>query len=205
MKFKSCAECGQELRWMQRADAIYCSSACRLKSHRNPFPTELTKLKQWVRYSKTKVPLTVENQVANSTDSKTWASFESVKKSNAGVGIGFVFNGNGMIGIDFDNAISEGQLKDWARKIIDSLPLTYTEISISGQGVHIIGRAELLRGRRFMVADGAVEIYGVGRFFTMTGKRLGKSPKKINHLGESLNRLIEELDASRSTTKTSRA
>lgn len=179
---------------ISRADAIYCSSNCRLYAHRNPFPKELVALNRWIRFSRTKVPLTPSDEVASSTLPRTWSSYKWVESSDAGVGMGFVLNGDGIIGIDLDNAIDENGIKPWAKKIVDSLPATYTEISPSGRGIHIIGYGEILHGRRWKFEDGGVEIYGNGRYFTMTGKRFERTPKKISKLGNVLDIILPILE-----------
>lgn len=182
-----CRLCNNQLDTVARADALYCSSKCRTYVHRNPFPKELTRLNRWIRYSKTKVPLTPDNHIASSTAPRTWSSYKWVKDSDAGVGIGFVFNGDGIIGIDLDNAFDcDRKLKPWAKQILDELPATYTEVSRSRNGLHIIGFGEVLSGRRWKVYDGGIEIYGSGRYFTMTGNGFGKSPLKLAKLTNAL-------------------
>jgi len=169
---------------MTRIDAVYCSTKCRVYVHRNPFPKEMIQLRRWIRYSYKKFPLTPDNKVASSTAPHTWSDFPWVQTSRAGAGIGFVFNGDGIIGIDIDKAFDEnGNIKDWAKAIIDSLPATYTEISPSGKGIHILGKGNVSAGRRWALPDGGVEIYGTGRYFTMTGKRFLATPKKLAQLG----------------------
>lgn len=183
---RTCRNCSGELPTLSRSDAVYCSSKCRLNAYRNPFPKELVVLDRWIRFSKSKVPLTPKNEVASSIVSRTWSSYKWVASSHAGIGMGFVFNGDGIIGIDLDNAIDENGIKDWAKLIVDSFPATYTEISPSGKGIHLIGRGEIFQGRRWKFHDGGIEIYGNARYFTMTGKRFEKTPKRISRLGNVL-------------------
>ena len=89
-------------------------------------------------------------------------------------GIGFVFNGNGIAGVDLDHCrdVVTGELKSWAQRIVDDFD-SYTEVSMSGTGVHIF-----IRGKKPGVqckktldkATGeAIEIYEDGRYFAMTG------------------------------------
>jgi hypothetical protein len=65
---------------------------------------------------------------------------------------------------------------------------SYTEISPSGAGLHIIVRANLPEGRRRV---GRVELYDQDRFFTVTGRRLAGTP----HLPETRQEQIEALHA----------
>lgn len=202
-----CRNCGGHLPTIARADAVYCSSHCRTYAHRNPFPKQLTSLDQWIRFSSKKVPLTIDGKMARSNDRYTWSDYQSASESKIGAGIGFVFNGNGIIGIDLDHAIENGVVKNWAQAFIDSLPPTYTEISISGNGIHMIGLGEITTGRRISVGDGVIEVYGIGRYFTMTGKRFKKTPRKLSKLPNVVDR-IEDLvgthDSNWQTTESKR-
>jgi len=191
----ACAECGQELSLRVRADAIFCSTKCRVQSHRKPFPQELTDCRRWIRHTRSKIPLTIWDDFAKVNDANTWNFYEFAKQSNAGVGMGFVFNGDGIIGIDLDNAFADGKLKDWAQAIVDVFAGTYMELSPSGNGIHIIAKAELFSGRRFAVADGGIEIYATGRYFTMTGKRFNRSPKKLKKFDDPLSSVINIIDS----------
>jgi primase-polymerase (primpol)-like protein len=190
-----CAECRTELPVFARRDAIFCSSKCRVASHRNPFPKELVDRRRWIRYSRKKIPLTIWNEFAKVNDSKTWAYHHHAKESQAGVGMGFVFNGDGIIGVDIDNAFADGKLKDWAQAIVNVFGDTYTELSPSGNGIHILARADLFSGRRWAVADGGVEIYATGRYFTMTGKRFNRSPKKLKTFDDPVSSVLNIIDS----------
>ena len=107
---------------------------------------------------------------AKSNDPKTWCSFEQAveycKKHNLS-GIGFMFSGDGILGVDIDHCRDPetGVMSDEARDIIHTLD-SYTEFSQSGDGIHIICHGKLPEGRR---RKGNVETYEVGRFFVMTG------------------------------------
>ena len=194
-KFPACAECGIELHAFTRRDAIFCSTRCRVQSHRKPFPQELTDRRRWIRYSRVKIPLTIWNDWAKVNDAKTWASYDHASQSKAGVGLGFVFNGDGIIGIDLDNAFENGQLKDWAQAIVNVFADTYTELSPSGKGIHIIAKADLFSGRRFQMADGGIEIYATGRYFTMTGKRFNRSPRKLKKFDDPVSSVMNIIDS----------
>lgn len=191
----ACAECRAELHAFTRRDAIFCSTRCRVQSHRKPFPQELTDRRRWIRYSRFKIPLTIWNDYAKVNDAKTWASYDHASQSKAGVGLGFVFNGDGIIGIDLDNAFEDGQLKDWAQAIVNVFADTYTELSPSGNGIHIIAKANLFSGRRFQMADGGIEIYATGRYFTMTGKRFNRSPKKLKKFDDPVSSVMNIIDS----------
>jgi predicted P-loop ATPase len=154
-------------------------------------PQELRDSPQWVcwRYAHrpgdpkpTKEPInTRSGQLASTKNPETWASLDAVmKRFKAGRvdGIGYVFDDD-HIGIDLDNAIDEsGRIKAWAAEIVNACA-TYTEISPSGIGLHLISKGSLppdWSGRKRAYHDGAVEIYSRGRFFTFTGNRFQDTP-----------------------------
>ncbi|MBX5493898.1 MAG: hypothetical protein IRZ15_01055 [Bryobacteraceae bacterium] len=140
---------------------------------------ELLREPRWVcwRYETrngkpTKVPIQPNGQPAKSNDPSTWTSFEvclAASRRYASLGIGCML-GDGIVGVDLDHARDpeSGALQQWAQEIIDELN-SYTEVSPSGTGVHILCRGELPPGRR---RKGHVEMYSEGRFFTVTGQRL---------------------------------
>lgn len=116
------------------------------------------------------------NEMAKSNDESTWVSFEDAASQSLNYdGIGFFFKAP-YVGIDLDkvgNEIEEYLEQPDTDNIIGefiNVLETYAEISPSGTGIHLITKGELPpRGRR----KGNVEIYDAGRFFTMTGKRIG--------------------------------
>ena len=91
-------------------------------------------------------------------------------------GIGFVFTPeDDLCGVDLDGCLDPetGEIEPWAWEIIEELD-SYTEISPSGTGVHILVRGELPEGRN---RKGRFETYDRGRYFTVTGKHLAGTPQ----------------------------
>lgn len=132
-------------------------------------PDMLKTLPRWVCFrmiSNKKVPITPKNGLyARVDDDNTWGTFEeAVAEVKYYSGIGFML-GDGIIGIDLDHVIENGQLSDDAKAIMDKMD-TYTEISPSGTGLHMIAIGKLPEGER---RSGFVEMYDNRRFFTMTG------------------------------------
>jgi len=72
-------------------------------------------------------------------------------------------------------------------EIINQLK-SYTEISPSGCGVHILVKAKLTRGQRI----GTVEAYDRGRYFTMTGLQLAETPTTIEDRQAEVTALLAE-------------
>ncbi|WP_327712360.1 DNA primase [Streptomyces sp. NBC_00464] len=192
-----CAWCPEPLKASRSHRARFCSTRCRMASHRasknNPFPIELTTRDRWIRRSPTKVPLTVRDMPASSTDPRTWSSYKDASASSAGVGLGFVLSDVDDIAcIDLDHCLNPltGRLAPWAAAIVRDAGTTYVEVSPSGDGLHIWGRADVRQGRRIRRPDGtAVEIYGTGRYIAMTGRRHGSSPSILADLSAVVTKL----------------
>jgi primase-polymerase (primpol)-like protein len=137
---------------------------------------------RWVRYSAHKVPLTVAGGAASSTDPATWSTYAAAKRSTVGVGPGFVLNGDGIVCLDLDHCLVDGQLVGPAVDLLAQLPPTFVEVSPSGDGLHVWGRGHVPYGRRL---DG-VEVYGTGRYITVTGHRWRGAPAVLADLSDVL-------------------
>ena len=96
----------------------------------------------------TKIPYSpLMGQRAKSTDPETWASYEEAVracKEHGYGGIGFVFTSeDDLCGVDLDKCLDPetGEIESWAQEVIEQLN-SYTEVSPSGTGVHILVRGE---------------------------------------------------------------
>ncbi|MFB6828121.1 bifunctional DNA primase/polymerase [Streptomyces hydrogenans] len=180
---------------MARQHARFCGTRCRSKAHRakkNGLPDELTTRDRWVRRSTTKVPLTTGGMPASSTDPRTWSSHKSAAASTAGVGLGFVLSDeDDIVCIDLDHCLNPltGRLAPWAAAIVRDAGTTYVEVSPSGDGLHIWGRADVRQGRRIRRGAEHIEIYGHGRFIAVTGRRFGHCPSVLADLSALVARL----------------
>lgn len=117
----------------------------------------------------------------SSTDPATWSDYEKAAAAATlpGVsGIGFVFNGDGLIGVDFDHVRdpNTGVIEPSALEEIRILN-SYAEVSPSGTGVHVIVKGKIPGDKR---RKGPREIYDTGRYFTVTGRRLEGAPDTVN-------------------------
>lgn len=143
-------------------------------------PKELRDLNQWVLWKLTKtgegkitkIPYSCKSgKKASSTDPETWCSFQDCvaeyEDNEKWSGIGFVFTpGDPFCGIDIDHAISENRAPTIeCLRLMQDIGPTYTEVSPSGAGLHIIGRGVIPSGKK----TDAFEIYDRGRYFTITG------------------------------------
>ncbi|MFJ5103165.1 DNA primase [Streptomyces sp. NPDC088554] len=190
MNTRTCEWCPEHLGARHSHRARFCSTRCRVASHRaakkNAVPRELTTRDRWIRRSSTKVPLTVAGTAASSTDLRTWSMHRDATASTAGVGLGFVLSDeDDIVCLDLDHCLNPltGRLAPWAAAIVRDAGTTYVEVSPSGDGLHIWGRATVRQGRRIRRPDGtAVEIYGTGRYIAMTGRRHGLSPSILADL-----------------------
>lgn len=142
---------------------------------RSNIPEELRNLPQWVNWKieqrdgkDTKIPYQPNGKKASSTERKTWNTYWTA--SQASTNIGFVFTKeSGYVGVDFDKCrnAKTGKTEQWALDIIAQLD-SYTELSQSGTGWHVIVRGSLpLAGRH--PKDSQIEMYDAGRYFCMTG------------------------------------
>lgn len=146
-----------------------------MKTNFDCIPKEITDLDQWVCcWNTSKVPMQ-SNQLksASSVNPSTWSSFQDARDSIE-VGnydnVGFVFNNNGIVGIDIDTGFNDdGTFTEVLEDIMQHCH-SYTELSRSGRGVHILLKGELpWKGKN---NQAGVEIYQSSRYFIVTGNVL---------------------------------
>lgn len=135
----------------------------------------------WVEDSWAKVLYDPISSTRAATDNpSTWASFEVVtrlfsQQQESFDGIGFVFSlDDDLCGIDFDNCIQDGELLEGRLEWLEKFD-SYTELSVSGTGLHVIVRGTWGKGRRRKNPD--VEVYDRLRYFTVSGRTLGDAKK----------------------------
>jgi putative DNA primase/helicase len=137
-------------------------------------PEELRVRPQWVVWKAVgdkpdKVPYSARTgRKASSTDLLTWSTFQDSLEANENgdhAGLGFVFSSaDPYTGIDLDDCVdADGEIALWALEIVRYFD-SYTELSATGSGLHIIVRGETPNRRK-----GDVEVYSSKRFFTVTG------------------------------------
>lgn len=149
-------------------------------------PANLTDRNQWVvwRYEErngkqTKVPYNpMTGLPASSTNPRTWVTFGQALTSEGFAGVGFVFAADDpFVGVDLDHCrdAETGEIEQWAQEIVDRLD-SYTEVSPSGEGLHIFVRGVLPEGQR---RKDKVEMYDQARYFTVTGDHVEGTPTTI--------------------------
>ena len=146
-------------------------------------PKELKRLSQWVCWKSVgtkKNPYTPGKHLKAKTNNKeTWRDFKTAlswyrKNSKKYDGIGFVFTADDpYCGIDLDEAYDPDTGKIIKNVLVVKSLSSYTELSPSGKGLHIIIKAELPPEARKKEPKKKFEIYCRERFFTFTGKTMG--------------------------------
>ena len=154
-------------------------------------PNELKAIPQWVawRYEDrggskpTKPPVNPHTGGYASCDSPaTWGTYEQAERrarEDGLPGVGFVLSeDDNLTGYDFDGCRNptSGKLKPWVQEIL-SHGETYAEISPSGTGIRLIARGKIAAVIKYDPAK--VEVYGHGRYLTITGQRLDCAPDAI--------------------------
>lgn len=152
-----------------------------MKYNFSNIPEELQMVPHWILWrieekdgKKTKVPYQVTGEWAQSNNKRTWSTFYTAVKAyqKGGYdGIGFMFSKDDpYIGIDIDHCMEDGEFSPLADEIIEMMD-SYTELSPSGNGVHIVVKGELpiQKGTGRKNPKIGLEIYRYGRYFTFTG------------------------------------
>lgn len=164
-------------------------------------PSEMVRAGQWICWKwgmrdgkKTKIP--IDPNTGNSgkaNDPETWSDYHTAKDYADGredYGIGFVFTEEGpFVGVDLDDCRNPEtkEVDDWAERTLNNFK-TYTEVSPSGTGYHIITKG-YIPGENNRKGD--VEVYEDGRFFTVTRDRIPNSPQSVNNCQNALRVLYE--------------
>lgn len=169
----------------------------------NEIPIELKRLPQWIVWKEelrdgklTKVPYQVNGEQAQSTNRRTWSTFQTAVKfylEHGYNGIGFVFSKQDTyIGIDIDDCVVDEVPNKFASEIIDLLD-SYTEFSPSGEGIHIIVKGNLpdyVAGTGRKNPELGLEVYQHGRYFTFTGNR--ENDNEVFERTDELEELFEK-------------
>lgn len=129
------------------------------------------------------MPIQLDGSSASSTDPGTWSTYAQARPYDRK---GFVLDGDGIVCIDLDHCIEDGRVTGRAAEIVAKVPSTYIEVSPSGQGLHIWGVGSVARGHR---RDG-VEVYGTGRYITVTGVPFGRCPSRLADLSGVLAEIL---------------
>lgn len=149
--------------------------------------SELKAEPRWVCYTTDKAPINAKTgKAASSTDPSTWATYDEAKRAVSRyrcAGVGFVFTGDGLVGVDIDDGIKDdGSFAKYAKHLL-ALNGGYAELSPSGTGIHIIGRATIPRSVKRLMHGVGVEVYDRARYFTFTENVIESDAYDFSDLG----------------------
>lgn len=145
----------------------------------NTIPAELRQLKQWICCKTDKNLFQVNGNQASTDKPDTWNTFEAClaaigKHNLISVGLVLTINDPYFI-IDLDKTSSEERRGPVHQSIHDDFD-TYSEISQSGNGCHIVGKGSLNGIGGFKNKEWGVECYSSGRYIMFTGKIYNQKP-----------------------------
>ncbi len=157
------------------------------------FPIELRKPMRWgiahITWNRDKgkyekIPFQADGTTpAKTNDPRTWTHFFNVKNAEY---LAFFFN-NDYTGMDFDKVIHDGKIEGWVLEEFIEPIQSYTEISVSGTGIHILVKGPKPQGlgSKILLKNGhSIEMYDSGRFFLLTGN-VYKDYREIRSLDQS--------------------
>ena len=168
-------------------------------------PRELIARPHWVVWrsekrdgSRTKVPYqpAKPGRRASATDPRTWALFEEAVVAEPRDGVGCVVTEHDpYTGVDLDYCRDRqtGEIARWAQQILADL-LSYTEVTPSGDGLHVwVNACKPGRNARKKIGGGDVELYDRARMFTVTGDHVDGLPRTIEERQSQLDELYASL------------
>lgn len=140
-------------------------------------PDELKTRPFWCCWKEIKKPTRIKSgQLANGSINvpSDWLTFDQsvqIYVVHSGWGIGMLLNGDGLITIDIDGCVHNGEPSPESLAVMREHGVGYVEFSPSGTGLHGYGLADLsqVKKTRFTLCGVNVEIYSHSRFMTVTG------------------------------------
>lgn len=168
---------------------------------REAIPNRLTVRDNWVCWqyehrdgTPTKIPIDpVTGTYASVSAPTTWVGFDAAYqyyRETPVDGIGIMFTAaDSFVGIDLDDCRDpdSGTLTEWAKDVITRLD-SYTEVSPSGTGVHLIAAGDLPPGKK---RNDHIECYDMDRYFTVTGHHLSLTPRRVNDRTKAITAIHE--------------
>lgn len=168
-------------------------------------PHEMTMLPNWVA-RKGKRPFGINGKPAKTNTPATWGILQDIRTflktaRPSFAGIGFVLERkNNIICIDIDHCMTNGVPNETARQILENIS-TYTEISMSGGGLHLFGYGSIEQSTiKFLSpfdSDTHIEIYAGmdgrgkgGRFIALTAD-IHENRKELKDISKGLEWLLQ--------------
>ena len=146
-------------------------------------------------------------EMAQSNNPETWGTFNQAKRWESGLqgshkGVGFVLGLElPYTCIDLDHCINKAdktftddEAGETARRVLDIVKKngeeTYIEVSPSGEGLHIWGRAVLPKVKEKGTRGKYIEMYRAGRYMTVTDRPYHSTP--VSMVQKSVDEIIKE-------------
>jgi hypothetical protein len=137
---------------------------------------------------------------ASHSDPNTWGSYKAalrVYQDEKADGIGYCLKGDSIGAFDLDKCRDpkSGEISERARKLVEAAA-SYTEITVSGTGLRIIGRATGDKIHRKQKHNGfQLETYRVAeRYIVITGNPLPGSPDQLTDIDQVMEDVVKEMD-----------
>ncbi len=188
-------------------------------------PSELKELNQWCafttyredngHYKKKNIDVHSgkNKDWAKPNDPTTWTDFKTAKQyalDNNCAGLTIVLTPeSGVSCIDLDKCIDDaGNVSEFAQKVLKATEGTYAEKSVSGHGIHIFVKGDLLDNGKYKNVSGSkeagteIEVYNQSKFISLTGDVIGESAQKLDNLKPTQLTALHELMDKRPTVST---
>lgn len=134
------------------------------------FPERLKQYDQWL-VTRDKEPVAPSKGWNNSVNLLTFTEAQG-KAEQLGGDVAFCFTESGpFVGFDLDDVTKEDGFTDEALNLVERLD-SYTEVSSSGTGLHVIAEGEHSDDRKTrgdLSETGHLEVYDESRYFVLTG------------------------------------
>jgi hypothetical protein len=168
----------------------------------NQYPDELRENEQWLVVDGNKQPFIPWKEANHWNNREYLASFEQAKQA-ADVAddyeLGFVFfEDDPLVFIDIDNGRDPetGHIDPDVMEVVNRAE-SYTDISQSGTGLHIILKGHLPEDVNTIQSDigddgASIEVYDQARYAIMTGDRLPETPQECSRKQDLIDYLAKE-------------
>jgi hypothetical protein len=152
----------------------------------------------------TKVPYQPNRPQAKARNNaaSTWGDYETARQTSErgkADGVGFCLLGTEFAAFDLDNCrnAANGEIAIWAQKLVERVG-SYTEVTVSGTGLRIIGRGTgpKVHKKQRTEGEGSLETYRKAeRYIVMTGQVLPGTAPLLANIDAHVDAIVAELDA----------
>jgi primase-polymerase (primpol)-like protein len=176
-------------------------------------PAQLRELPNWVLWKyegqpgekPKKPPFSTDGKRASVSNPQSWTNFTEALRTytqwGGYEGLGLMLT-QGLTVIDLDNCLDTEKTPNQQAQQIIRATNSYTEVSPSGKGLHILLFGDIPGTAR---RRGSIEMYDTARYITVTGQRLPGTPAEIRRSEETIKqihtRFIRPPDATKSPAR----